>query len=149
VDVRPFSWPPSQGWPRWCGATRICSRVGLPALLDLPDGLSLNVRRDIKDMRWRNQHIWLPVLNEHFRPGHPVRDRILDRVLELLAGDVTASDATDLHRFLGELAATTQELVARRRLLFGQVASRVPRVVSHAVWILAWLCPPASSRRET
>jgi len=113
--------------------------VDLPALLELPDGLSRIVSRDMRigASDWR--HTWLPVLNAHFPPGHPIRDRILDQLLELLSGDLNGPDAARLHKFLDKLAPTPDELTVRRRALFALVAHRVPGIVSYAIRILARL----------
>jgi hypothetical protein len=122
--------------------------VDLPALLELPDGLSRIVWRDIVVGASTGRHTWLPVLNAHFPPGHPIRDRILDQLLDMLTGDLNGPDAARLHKFLDELAATPAELAARRRALFTLLAHRAPGVVSYAIRILtrlgrANLIPPA------
>jgi hypothetical protein len=122
--------------------------VDLPALLELPDGLSRIVWRDMVADVSAGRHTWLPVLNAHFPPGHPIRDRILDQLLELLTGDLNGPDAARLQKFLDKLAATPGELAARRRALFALVAHRVPGVVSYSIRGLARLgranlIPPA------
>jgi Family of unknown function (DUF6493) len=109
----------------------------LPALLDLPGGLSAIVVRDTRNPR--GAPTWLPVLNAHFPPGHPVRDRLLDELFHLLSGDPDKGDAARLHKFLDGLAPTPDELTRRRRMVFALAASRVPGVVSYAVRILARL----------
>jgi hypothetical protein len=113
--------------------------VDLPALLELPDGLARIVRRDLVVDASAGRHTWLPVLHAHFPPGHPIRDRILDQLLDLLAGDLSGPDAARLHKFLDKLAATPGELAARRRALFTLIAHRAPGVVSYAIRILARL----------
>jgi hypothetical protein len=122
--------------------------VDLPALLDLPDGVPRIVRRDMVADASSGRHTWLPVLNAHFPPGHSIRDRILDQMLDLLTGDLSRPDAARLHKFLDKLAPTPGELVARRRALFALVAHRVPGVVSYSIRVLARLgranlIPPA------
>lgn len=122
--------------------------VDLPTLLDLPDGVPRIVRRDMAGGASTERHTWLPVLNAHFPPGHSIRDRILDQLLDLLTGDLSRPDAARLHRFLDKLAPTPGELAARRRALFALVAHRIPGVVSYSIRVLARLgranlIPPA------
>jgi hypothetical protein len=120
----------------------------LPALLDLPAGVPRIVRRDMGVGASPGRLTWLPVLNSHFPPGHPIRDRILDQLLDLLTGDLSSTDGARLHKFLDKLAPTPGELAARRRALFTLVAHRVPGVVSYSIRVLARLgranlIPPA------
>lgn len=122
--------------------------VDLPALLDLPGGVPRIVRRDMAAGASPGRLTWVPVLNAHFPPGHPIRDRILDQLLDLLTGDLSSTDAARLHKFLDKLAPTPGELAARRRALFALVAHRVPGVVSYSIRVLARLgranlIPPA------
>jgi Family of unknown function (DUF6493) len=111
--------------------------VDLPALLDLPGGLFVIVVRDTRTPP--RAPAWLPVLRAHLPTGHPVRDRILDQVLDLLSGDPDKRDVAPLHTFLDGLAPTPDELTRRRRALFALAASRLPAVVSYAVRALARL----------
>ncbi|GAA4586060.1 hypothetical protein GCM10023194_30970 [Planotetraspora phitsanulokensis] len=113
--------------------------VDLPALLKLPDGLLRIVSRDIVAGSSARRQTWSPVLNAHFPPGHPIRDRILDQLLELLTGDLNGPDATRLRKFLDKLAATPSELAARQQALFALVGHRIPAVVSYSVRALARL----------
>jgi hypothetical protein len=122
--------------------------VDLPALLELPDGLSRIVSRDMQAGTGTGRRTWLPVLNENFPPGHPIREQILDRLLDLLSGDLGGQEAARLHQFLGALTPTPDELRVRRRALFALAAQRIPGVVSYAIRVLARLSranliPPA------
>jgi Family of unknown function (DUF6493) len=113
--------------------------VDLPALLTLPDGLSTLVRGDDRNVGrppdLKRTRVWSPLLAATLPAGHPLRDRVLTGVLDVLGGDV-GRDAAMYHQFLAALRPTVAELADRRQRLLRLAGHRVPSVVGVAVQAL-------------
>ena len=114
-------------------------KVDLPALLALPDGLAVLVRGDERTVGRHPDHrrirVWSPLLGTVLPVGDPLRDRIINGVLDTLGGDV-GRDAAMYRQFLTALRPTVAELADRRRRLLRLAGHHVPSVVTFAVQAL-------------
>ncbi|GIE36524.1 hypothetical protein Ait01nite_095690 [Actinoplanes italicus] len=114
--------------------------VDLPALLDQPGGLDVLVRRDERYTRTEDHalvrfRVWAPLLGRVLAEGHPLRERLLDGLLDAMGGDI-GTDAPKYKQFLADLKPTVVEFAARRQRLLRLAGHQVPGLVSFGVQTL-------------